>query len=59
LIRTIPLNSTPEEVAAAALQQIEEPLVPTQLTLPTWDECMDKLLAVYESVALKRPLQAA
>jgi glycosyltransferase involved in cell wall biosynthesis len=56
LIRTIPLNSTPEEVAAAALQQIEKPLIPTQLTLPTWDECTNKLLAVYESVALKRQL---
>src|SRR6266702_1776714 len=59
LIRTMPLNSTPEEVAAAALQQIEEPLVPTHLTLPTWGECMDKLLTVYESVALKRQLQVA
>ena len=50
LIRTIPLNSSPEVVAAAALEQIERSLIPRHLVLPTWDECAEKLLAVYESV---------
>ena len=50
LIRTIPLNSPLEVVAAAALEQIERPLIPQHLVLPTWEECAEKLLAVYESV---------
>ena len=53
--RAIPLNSTPEEIATAALHQIEEPLVPTQLALPTWEDCTQKLLTIYsESVGRKR-----
>jgi glycosyltransferase involved in cell wall biosynthesis len=50
LIRTVPLHSPPEVVAAAALEQIERPCMPRHITLPTWDECAEKLLAVYESV---------
>src|SRR5207249_2027872 len=30
-VRAVSLNSTPEEIAAAALQQMEEPLIPEQL----------------------------
>jgi glycosyltransferase involved in cell wall biosynthesis len=45
--RAISLNSTPEEVAAAALQQMEEPLIPVQFALPTWEDCTLKLLNVY------------
>jgi glycosyltransferase involved in cell wall biosynthesis len=50
LIRTVPLQSTPQEIAAAALQQIEHPLMPTHFTLPTWDECAEKLFAVYNNI---------
>ena len=53
LIRTIPLNSPPEVVAAAALEQIERPLIPQHLVLPTWEECAEKLLAVYERFSTK------
>ncbi|MFL5659332.1 MAG: glycosyltransferase family 4 protein [Ktedonobacteraceae bacterium] len=59
LIRTIPLHSPPEVVAAAALEQIERPLIPGHFVLPTWDECAEKLLAVYESVYPKRQLRAS
>ncbi len=48
LARGIPLESTPEEVARAVLQQIEEPLVPpVQLELPTWDDCARRLQSIY------------
>jgi glycosyltransferase involved in cell wall biosynthesis len=50
LIRTVPLHSSPEVIAAAALEQIERPLIPQHITLPTWDECAEKLLAVYEGI---------
>jgi len=45
--RAVPLNSTPEEIAVAAVHQIEEPLIPAQLALPTWEDCTRKLLAIY------------
>lgn len=50
LIRTVPLHSSPEVIAAAALEQIENPLISRHFALPTWDECAAKLLAAYESV---------
>ena len=59
LIRTIPLHSPPEVIAAAALEQIERPLIPRPFVLPTWDECAEKLLAVYESIYPKRQLRAS
>ncbi len=51
LVRAIALQSTPEEVATAALQQIENPIVPSQVSLPTWEHCADELQAVYEACA--------
>lgn len=49
LVRTVPLNGTPEEIAAAALSQIEEPLIPMQIVLPTWEDCVEKLQAVHRA----------
>ena len=59
LIRTVPLHSTPQVIAAAALEQIERPLIPRHIALPTWDECAEQLLAVYQNIDLKRQLQAS
>lgn len=50
LIRTVPLHSSPQVIAAAALEQIERPLIPQHISLPTWDACAEKLLAVYQSI---------
>jgi glycosyltransferase involved in cell wall biosynthesis len=50
LVRSVSLNSTPEEIAAAALRQIEEPLIPAQDALPTWEDCARKLLIIYNAV---------
>ena len=50
LARAIPLNSTPEQVAAAVLDQIRAPLVPPAVTLPTWDDCAAGLLSLYREV---------
>jgi glycosyltransferase involved in cell wall biosynthesis len=55
LARAISLQSTPEEVARAALQQIEEPLVPpAHFALPTWDDCAEQLHNIYTSVFARR-----
>jgi glycosyltransferase involved in cell wall biosynthesis len=52
--RSIPLNSTPVEIAHAALQQIENPLIPPDgLVLPTWENCAQQLLNEYEAIAGK------
>jgi glycosyltransferase involved in cell wall biosynthesis len=48
--RSVPLNSSPEEIAAAALGQLAHPLVPDHVDLPTWDACAVQLLALYENV---------
>lgn len=50
LVRAIPLNSSPEEVAMAVRKQIEEPIIPpTHLVLPTWDDCASHLQIIYEA----------
>jgi len=59
LIRTVPLHSSAEVIATAALEQIEKPFIPQRVTLPTWDECAEKLLGVYESVYSKRQRRAS
>ena len=48
LARAVSLKSTPEEIAQAVLQQIEQPILPpAHLTLPTWDDCTQQLEAIY------------
>jgi glycosyltransferase involved in cell wall biosynthesis len=59
LIRTIALNSTPEEIATAALQQIERPLIPMPSALQTWDKCAEQVLNVYEGMFSKKLVRAA
>jgi glycosyltransferase involved in cell wall biosynthesis len=55
LARKVALKSTPEKIAAEIVRQIEEPLIPTPVELPTWDDCAANLLALYQSV-IPRPL---
>jgi glycosyltransferase involved in cell wall biosynthesis len=50
LARSVPLESTPEEVAAAIIHQLRDPLVPVNVELPTWDKCAADLLALYQSI---------
>jgi glycosyltransferase involved in cell wall biosynthesis/GT2 family glycosyltransferase len=49
-VKAIPLSSTPHEVAAAVLRQLNEPAVRHDITLPTWDDCSRSILEVYQSV---------
>lgn len=50
LVRAIPLNSAPQQVAAAVLGQLDEPLVPANVALPTWDDCTARLISLYQSM---------
>lgn len=47
--RSIGLQSTPQEVAQAVIEQIHNPLRPAQLDLPTWDDCARELLLLYRA----------
>lgn len=58
LVRAISLASTPAQVAAAVLGQLEDPLVPRAITLPSWEGCTEELLALYREAA-RRPLCAS
>jgi glycosyltransferase involved in cell wall biosynthesis len=50
LARTVPLACSPRQVADAVLEQLEHPLLPARVDLPTWDDCAEQLLALYRSV---------
>lgn len=51
LVRSIPLGSTTEQIAAAVVHNLEAPLVPGAVALPTWEGCAADLLALYRDVA--------
>jgi glycosyltransferase involved in cell wall biosynthesis len=51
LVRSVPLNSAPQQVADALLSQVEDPLIPTDFSLPTWDDCAQKLQDLYSTYA--------
>jgi glycosyltransferase involved in cell wall biosynthesis len=50
LARAIPLSSSPEQIADVALEQLHQPLKPSNLALPTWEDCANKLLDLYQSI---------
>jgi glycogen synthase len=48
--RTVPLDSSPEQVADAVISQLEAPLMPSDVRLFTWEECASGLLELYNSI---------
>lgn len=48
--RGIALDSTPEQVAAAALEELAKPLPQRSPSLSSWDECATALLDLYGSI---------
>lgn len=48
--RGIPLESTPEQIAAAAVEELEKPLPRVSPRLTSWDECAVALLDLYGSI---------
>ena len=55
LARAIPLESTPEEVAAAVASQLRHQRLAQNVALPTWDACAASLLALYQAIARRVP----
>jgi glycosyltransferase involved in cell wall biosynthesis len=58
LARAVPLDSPPERVAAAALDQLRHPRALGPMDLPTWDACANALLDLYQSVLRNEPRRA-
>ena len=54
LARSVPLESPPEMVAAAILDELEKPPPVDPPRLPTWDDCAEALLRLYAE-AVKAP----
>jgi glycosyltransferase involved in cell wall biosynthesis len=54
LARTVPLDSTPERLATAIVEQLRSPGESPRLTLSTWDECSSRLLHLYSEVIAAR-----
>jgi glycosyltransferase involved in cell wall biosynthesis len=54
LVTAIDPRSAPRAVAAAILRQLDDPLTPTDIVLPGWEECVSELRAVYERVLDRR-----
>ena len=50
LARAIPLDSTPQLIAQAILDQLRMPLQPPDFQLPTWEQCTSRLLDLYQTV---------
>lgn len=48
--RSIPTNSKPEEIAKAVLGQLDDPLIPENVDIFSWDDCTQNILAVYREV---------
>ena len=55
--RGIPLDSTPEQIAAAALEELGKPLPQRSPSLTSWEECATALLGLYGSLLkIKHPV---
>lgn len=51
LATAVPGDAPPDVVAAAILDALAQPAVTTLPELPSWDDCADALLSLYEQVA--------
>jgi glycogen synthase len=54
LARAVPPKSTPAQIAAAMLEQLQRPLVPAAVELPSWDDCAAGLMQLYQTI-IRRP----
>ena len=55
LARAVRIDGKPADVAQAILSQIDDPLVPQSVSLPTWEACAESLMDLYRTVA-RRPV---
>ncbi|MGN6662676.1 MAG: glycosyltransferase [Solirubrobacterales bacterium] len=53
--RGIPLDATPEQIAAAAVEELAKPLPQRSPSLASWDECAAALVDLYGSILRTGP----
>jgi glycosyltransferase involved in cell wall biosynthesis len=58
LARSVPLGSSPAHIATAILEQLQRPLPPASIELPSWDDCAAQLLQLYRTIT-ERPVLCA
>lgn len=54
LARSVDPAAAPDVIARAMLRELDDPLSPAALDLPTWDDCAAELLALYTRIARAR-----
>jgi glycosyltransferase involved in cell wall biosynthesis len=54
LAQATSLRSSPDQIASAILDQLHDPLIPSNTELPTWGACAHDLLALYCRILIKR-----
>jgi len=47
----VPLNCSDEQLAEAIIAQLNRPLIPKAIHLPSWNDCARDLLELYQSIA--------
>ena len=58
LARAVERDSDPRALARAIIEQLDRPLVPAAVELPSWDDCAGELARLYEDVSA-RPLHGS
>jgi glycosyltransferase involved in cell wall biosynthesis len=53
-VRSVPLEATPSAVAAAIVHEIREPLPPSPVAIPSWDDTAAALLRLYLAASGRR-----
>jgi glycosyltransferase involved in cell wall biosynthesis len=53
LARAVPLNACSMQIAEAIIAQLESRPSPSEVELPTWERCTDKIIEIYCSVIEK------
>ncbi len=51
LVQSVPLSSSPVQVADAICEQLRHPYIPKNVDLPTWDGCTNQLVSLYSEIS--------
>jgi glycosyltransferase involved in cell wall biosynthesis len=58
LARAIPLQSTTSQLARAIAEELRHPRTPPSFSAPTWQECAERLVALYDDILSSQPSAA-
>jgi glycosyltransferase involved in cell wall biosynthesis len=55
LARRVPLDISPTELARAILEELDKPPLAEPPAMPTWDDCAEALLQLYDEISRNHP----